>query len=533
MTTETPTETYIKNPVLRGFNPDPSILRVGDDYYLATSTFEWFPGVQIHHSKNLVNWNLIARPLDQLRLLDMTGNVDSGGIWAPCLSYSDGLFFLIYTNMRSWDDGPYKVCYNYLTTASDIQGPWSDAVFLSGSGFDPSLFHDSDGRKWLLNQLWDHRPNNNQFAGIVLQEYCPESKSLIGPVKNIFKGTEIALVEGPHLYKRNGYYYLLTAEGGTEYNHAATLARSRTIQGPYELHPQNPILTTAGLPDIPLQKAGHASMVQTPEGEWYLAHLCGRPIDGTHCILGRETAIQKLRWRDDDWPELDHGGSTPAVRVPAPRGVVADLEPGISQTVKFDCRTLNIHFQALRRPITDEWLSLTANPGRLRLYGQEMMVSKFKQSLLARRIQAFKVVVETCLHFDPPGFQQMAGLIAYYNTQNHYYLRVSRDEMAGKCLNIIRCDAGDTTQVLEVEVPLPEDGPVYLGLSLDVGDIQFRYSTDGDNWKEVGPSLSSRILSDDYQTLGFTGAFAGICAQDATGMRFPADFEFFSYAELG
>ncbi|MEC8657052.1 MAG: glycoside hydrolase family 43 protein, partial [Verrucomicrobiota bacterium] len=291
----------ITNPILPGFNPDPSICRVGDDYYVATSTFEWFPGVQIHHSKDLVHWELIGHALRETRLLNLKGVPSSGGVWAPALSYADGLFYLCYTVVHQ-HEAATKDTPNFLTTASSIEGPWSDPVFINSSGFDPSLFHDEDGKKYWLNMVWDHRPDRHPFYGIVLQEYDPESKKLAGKPELIFKGSPIRLTEGPHLYKRNGYYYLLTAEGGTEYEHAVTLARSHDLLGPYELHPQNPILTSSGKPELSLQKAGHASLVETQGGEWYMPHLCGRPLSGTNrCNLGRETAIQKVEWREDDW----------------------------------------------------------------------------------------------------------------------------------------------------------------------------------------------------------------------------------------
>src|SRR6476620_4261138 len=204
----------IRNPILRGFNPDPSIVRVGDDYYIANSTFEWFPGVQIHHSKDLVNWQLLTHPLTRTSQLDMLGNPSSGGIWAPDLSYADGLFWLIYTDVKSWH-GAFKDTHNYLVTAPAITGPWSDPVYLNSSGFDPSLFHDDDGRKWLVNMQWDYRKGTNSFSGILLQQYSVAERKLVGPAKNIFKGTPLRLTEAPHLYRRGGYYYLLTAEGGT------------------------------------------------------------------------------------------------------------------------------------------------------------------------------------------------------------------------------------------------------------------------------------------------------------------------------
>ncbi|HXV32167.1 MAG TPA: family 43 glycosylhydrolase, partial [Sinorhizobium sp.] len=219
----------IRNPILPGFNPDPSICRVGDDYYIATSTFEWYPGVQIHHSRDLVNWRLVRRPLERASQLDMRGNPDSCGIWAPCLSYCDGLFWLVYTDVKRFD-GNFKDAHNYIVTAETIEATWSDPVYVNSSGFDPSLFHDDDGRKWFLNMQWNHRtesfggaPKHPAFDGILLQEWDERTRRLVGPVKNIFAGSPLGLVEGPHLFKRNGWYYLTVAEGGTGYDHAVTM----------------------------------------------------------------------------------------------------------------------------------------------------------------------------------------------------------------------------------------------------------------------------------------------------------------------
>ena len=268
----------IRNPVLPGFNPDPSLCRAGDDYYIAVSTFEWYPGVRIHHSRDLVHWRLAAHPLNRPDLLFMAGDPDSAGVWAPCLTYSDGLFWLVYSDVKVVDGDAFKDVANWLTTCDRIDGDWSEPVYLNGTGFDASLFHDDDGKKYLLNMVWDHRPGNHRFGGISLQEYDHASRSLVGRRKIIFPGTDLGLTEAPHLYKWDGMYYLLTAEGGTGYEHAATLARSRTIDSGYEVHPGNPLITSWHDPRNPLQKAGHASIIQAGNGTWYLAHLVGRPL---------------------------------------------------------------------------------------------------------------------------------------------------------------------------------------------------------------------------------------------------------------
>jgi xylan 1,4-beta-xylosidase len=194
----------VRNPILRGFNPDPSICRVGEDYYLATSTFEWYPGIQIHHSRDLENWTLAGRPLNRPELLNMLGVPDSCGVWAPCLTWDDGMFYLCYTVVNRFD-GNFKDTHNYLTTSPSIDGGWSDPVYLNSSGFDPSLFHDPDGRKWWLNMVWDHRPDRTFFRGIALQEYSAAEARLIGQRRIVFDGSKADCTEGPHLYRYGGY----------------------------------------------------------------------------------------------------------------------------------------------------------------------------------------------------------------------------------------------------------------------------------------------------------------------------------------
>lgn len=520
----------ITNPILPGFNPDPSILRVGEDYYIATSTFEWFPGVQIHHSKDLCNWKLIAHPLNRASQLDMKGNPSSGGIWAPCLSYSKGVFYLIYTDVKTLD-GAFKDTHNYLVTAADINGEWSEPIYLNSSGFDPSLFHDDDGRKWLVNMLWDPRAGRNRFAGIVLQEYSVEEKKLIGKPKNIFKGSPLGVTEGPHLYKHKGYYYLMTAEGGTGLNHAVTMARSKNIDGPYEIDPANPILTSRHDPLLALQKSGHGSMVETQKGEWYMVHLCSRPIPTKgRSILGRETAIQKMLWTEDGWFRLERGGNKPEVRVQAP-----DLPEHGWEAEKarddFDSDKLNIHFATLRIPLGEDMMSLKERPGYLRLKGKESLGSRHKQSLVARRQQSFRYTAATCVEFAPECFQQMAGIICIYDRQNFYYLRISHDEELGKCIGIITAQNNVFSQPVQ-DVSIEGWNKVYLRAAVDYDELRFYYSKDEENWIPLGSVMDASTLSDEFCFEGhFTGAFVGLCCQDLSGQDKHADFDWFEYLE--
>ncbi|MCD1261395.1 glycoside hydrolase family 43 protein [Paenibacillus athensensis] len=520
----------IVNPVLPGFNPDPSILRVGDDYYLATSTFEWFPGVQIHHSKDLVHWRLLTHPLNRVSQLNMIGDDNSGGVWAPSLSYDDGIFYLIYTDVKS-RKGAFKDTHNYLVTAADIMGPWSEPVYLNSSGFDPSLFHDDDGRKWLLNMIWDFRKGRNRFAGIALQEYSPAEEKLIGPVTNIYQGTELGFTEGPHLYKQNGFYYLLTAEGGTKYEHAVTMARSSFIAGPYETDPQNPVMTSYGNMELPLQKAGHASLVETQTGEWYMAHLCGRPTVGRFCTLGRETAIQRCYWSEDGWLRLEGGGRSPSVEVQAP-DLPAHPFGAVPGRDDFDQPELQMQWNTLRIPPDPSWLSLTERKGHLRLKGKESMSSWHRQSLVARRQQAFHIEAETAVEFEPEHFQQMAGLILYYDTDDYVYLRITHLEGTGRVLGIIQTIQGYYDELLESDLPLPAAGRIRLKAKVDRDRLQFSYAAEGADWIPVGPNIDIHHLSDDIANpLRFTGSFVGVCVQDLSGTRKHADFDYFEYNE--
>lgn len=535
----------IQNPILPGFNPDPSIVRVGDDFYIATSTFEWFPGVQIHHSRDLVHWRLLTRPLRRAAQLNLLGVPDSCGVWAPCLTHADGLFWLIYTDVKRYGrttiggagGASLRDFHNYLVTSPRIDGDWSDPIYLNSSGFDPSLFHDNDGKKYVLNMLWDHRPGQNRFAGIILQEYSVKERKLVGERKLIFKGTPLGFTEGPHLYKRKGWYYLLTAEGGTGWGHAVTMARSRSIHGPYELHPDTHILTARHRSDVELQRAGHADLVETQNGETYMVYLCGRPLRNRgRCTLGRETAIQKMVWGQDDWLRTLDGHGIPAVQTPAPQLHQHTFAPTPARE-DFDSPQLPIDFQWLRTPWPEQIFSLTARPGFLRLFGRETLGSSFRQSLVARRQQSHCLSALTVVEFDPEHFQQSAGLVCYYNSSKFHYLHFSHDEAIGKHIRVMS-SLPDSTQsdAFTPPIVIPPGKPVHLRVEIDFERLHFAYRVEGvdEGWRWLPQLFDASILSDEATAPGlpnFTGAFVGIACQDSAGTARPADFDFFEYRE--
>jgi len=526
----------IFNPILPGFHPDPCMIRVGRYFYIATSTFEWWPGVQIHRSRDLGTWSLVGHALTRRSQLEMRGNPDSGGVWAPGLSHADGQFWLVYSDVKALH-GPYKDVRNYLVTSRKAEGPWSEPIPLNRSGFDPSLFHDADGRKWLLNQLWKPSVGLEAFDGIALQEYSVRERRLVGDPVNIFAGTGLGKTEGPHLYRRGGYDYLLTAEGGTDWSHAVSVARSRKLTGPYQVCPDNPLLTSASAPGNPLQKAGHGSLAETADGRWFLAHLCSRPLVNTRrCLLGRETALQPIAWTRDGWPRLAGGG-----REPAASFGLDGVEPSPYLRAfadEFERDRLDPHWSTLREPPDAKWLSLVDRPGFLRMRGRDSLQSLFDQSLVGFRLLHFHCAVSTRLEFSPRSYQQTAGLCLYYNTANFYYLYVTGDGASGRRLGILGCDNRSYREVLEHPVVLPPEGGVRLKATVHGGRLAFAYSLEPDLVEvAIGPELDSSILSDDYPAetglgLAFTGAFAALCAQDSSALRISADFDWFHYEAL-
>lgn len=525
----------IRNPILPGFNPDPSICRVGDDFYIAVSTFEWYPGVRIYHSRDLENWRLISRPLNRASLLDMRGEPDSCGVWAPCLSYADNKFWLCYTDVKRFD-GNFKDTHNYLTTCDIIDGEWSDPVYLNSSGFDPSLFHDDDGRKWYTNMVWDHRPDRTFFNGIVMQEFDADKGQLLGEPQRVFSGTGIDFTEAPHHYKRGDYYYLMTAEGGTGYGHCVTMARSKNIWGPYEADPDGPVVSSRQDPEWPLQRAGHGDFVELDNGDVYLVHLCGRPLPGTRlCPLGRETAIQKMRWTEAGWLRLDNGNHLPEQEVAAPQIAVDQPANPISYD-DFSSDQLDSVYQWLRTPYPETFCSLSDRSGFLRLYGMESPGSLFHQALIARRQTDFQFQASTAVEFHPESFQQMAGLICYYNSCKLHYLYISTDEEIGRHIGIMSCEAdrrmAATFPIQGERIRLSGNGLIGLRASVDHGELRFSWSEDGDFWNEIPVILDWGLLSDEAgMDAGeqFTGAFVGMACNDTSGRRKHADFEYFSY----
>lgn len=516
----------IQNPILKGFCPDPSIIRVGSDYYLAVSTFEWWPGVRLFHSRNLRDWEQIPSPLRRKEQLDMVGDPTSGGVWAPCLSYDGSRFFLIYTDVKT-KKGRYYNTHNYLVYTDDIYGEWSDPIYLNSIGFDPSLFHDTDGRKYLVNMI-------NGFKGILVTEIDAQDYTLKGETRKVYGGSGIGCTEGPHLYHVGEWYYLLVAEGGTGYGHCVTLARARSVWGPYETAPENPILTSNTEDMTALQKCGHGSLVETQGGEWYLAHLCSRPLNGQKwCTLGRETAIQKMILDDDGWFRLKSGGIYAEKET---EGICADsmevLErrpwtAGYSFLDDFEDDKLSLRYNSPRCSY-EEFTDLKARSGFLRIKGQESMNSLHHVSLVAVRQQAVSCTAETVLEFSPGYPEQLAGLAYMYDAMNFYVLGKTADEEGKPCLALLKSDMGVITDEMK-PIPVSAEGAVKLrvAISKDGMSACFSYCFGDGNWHQAGQPLTTEILTDEH-CRGFTGAHFGMYVHDMTGLGITADFDSFA-----
>lgn len=509
----------IQNPILKGFCPDPSIVRVGEDYYLVNSTFEWWPGVRLWHSKDLVNWEQLPSPLNRVSQLDMLGDPTSGGIWAPDLTYDGKRFYLVFTDVKT-KKGRYYNNHNYVVWADSIHGPWSEPVYLNSTGFDPSMLHDTDGRKYVVNM-------RNGFKGVLVQEYDPVSQKLIGEVRNVFRGTKIGFTEGPHIYHIGEWYYCLVAEGGTGYGHCVTMARSKSIWGPYEVDPENPMATSdQDNPEL-LQKCGHGDLVETPDGEWYLVHLCARPPKGKkRCLLGRETGIQKVYWNEEGWLRLTSGGRIAQNETEGPSGGEAALLPTAPESGKddFDSPELGVRYSIPRVPLGDK-ISFTERPGWLRLYGQESLNSLHHVSLVAVRQTEYHAYAQTCMEFDPVCPEQLAGLAYMYDAANFYLFGKIREDDGRQMLTVVKSDWLAVTDEID-PIPLPEGKRIWLRIETDGETARCLYSLDGENFMDTGARLDTELLTDEH-CRGFTGAHFGMYCHDMTGKHLYADFDSF------
>jgi alpha-N-arabinofuranosidase len=503
-----------RNPVVPGFHPDPTVCRNGDDYYLANSTFEYFPGVPIFHSKDLVHWRQVGHALTRPSQLPLAGLRSSQGIYAPTLRCPNGHFYLVTTNVGGGG--------HFIVHASDPAGPWSDPVWIKGQGgIDPSLLFDDDGKVYLT------REDGGEHGGVSQVEIDPGSGQAIGETRRIWNGTGGIWPEGPHLYKVNGWYYLLIAEGGTSYGHSITMARAKSPWGPFEAAPGNPVLTHRDSPSLPLQAVGHADLVQTPAGKWFMVLLGVRPVNRQH-HLGRETLLAPVEWTADGWLKVNGGAalseSMTAAGLPAPHPW-----PAAPRRDDFHGPTLGLDWNFVRGPGDGLW-SLRERPGSLRLKGSQVSLDDVgTPAFIGRRQEHFDVRVATLLDFAPASAGQSAGLALRMNEDNHYQLLVAGAEAGkGRVIRLVTRVKGVTTLVREAPIGA---GKVELSVRAWPDRYVFGYRVGNARASDFGSAPTAPLSSE--QAGGFTGVYIGMVAQrvDSAPMP-PADFEWFDYQPL-
>jgi len=515
-----------RNPIIPGFYPDPSICRVGDDYYLVTSTFEWFPGVPIFHSRDLVHWRQIGHALHRPSQLNLDGVAPSSGIFAATIRYHAGSFYVITT----LSDAQHKR-RNFIVTATDPAGEWSDPYVLDDApGIDPSLFFEA-GRAWYAGNRTptgaDHRFTSQRE--IWLQELDLKTMQLVGEKIVLWTGMTRGegVPEAPHLYHVGDYYYLVIAEGGTFHEHCVTMARSRTLIGAYEDCPHNPILTHRHLGrDYPISNVGHADLIETQHGEWWMVVLGSRPYGGYFYNLGRETWLVPVRW-EDDWLIVSPGSGRieweyrrpqlPECRFPSP--------PACDH---FDTPHLALSWNFLRTPRSSFW-SLSERPGWLRLkLMPERLSERVNPAFIGRRQQHIHFSARAAMRFTPAHAHECAGL-ALIQTDNFHFRFVCTGAPSGAAVVRLEQRAdGEETVIAEHALP-PFGGMIYWKVEAHEQAYHFAYALAPEAWVDLAVAVDGRILS-TQRAGGFTGAYIGMYASsNGAASDNAAEFDWFEY----
>ena len=493
-----------RNPVLPGFHPDPSIVRVGDDFYAVTSTFSWFPGLPILHSTDLVNWRLIGNAIDRPAQLDFSGLGTNRGLFAPAITHHDGKFWIVNTCIECGG--------NFVITATDPAGPWSDPAWLDFGGIDPSLFFDADGTAWIVyNDAPRGEPRYEGHRALWIQQFDPVAQKVLPNRTLLVDGgvdpsANPIWAEGPHIYKIGEWYYLLTAEGGTADQHSQTIYRARAVTGPFTPGPFNPILTQRDLPaDRPdrIEATGHADIVQLDDGSWWGVFLATRPFAGQSTLLGRETFLLPLRWVDG-WPRfLDRQEAVPMV-LDKPKLPASPASEWNSWRDEFD-GALSDEWIGLRTPgQTPQW---TTAAGALQVVaGPAAAGSLGTPAFVGRRLRHTRAEISTRLTFTPERCGDFAGLLAFMD-ESHF---LAAGKERGRLVVRLRTAAEQgSSGVVVAEAPLTTDVPIELKLALDGGSAQVSWRAQGTAaWQAVGGPINVEPLASVYAGL-FTGLVVG------------------------
>ena len=484
------------NPVIPGFHPDPSVVRVGEDYYLVNSSFQFFPGVPIFHSRDLVHWQQIGNVLDRPEQLPLTNASAWLGIYAPTIRYHDGLYYMVTTNVGNGAKGGG----NFFVTAKDPAGPWSNPVWLDQGGIDPSLFWE-DGKCYLVS---------NPDVMIKLCEIDTTTGEQLTPSVDLWQGTGGRHPEAPHIFKKDGWYYLLIAEGGTEMGHSVTIARSRDIRGPYESNPDNPILThlRRAAQNNKIQGTGHADLVQAHDGSWWMVCLAFRTQANNQHLTGRETYLAPVTWNEDGWPVVN-GGNPIELQMNVP---TLPQHPVATAPETYDFTTLSTfphEWVFLRNPHTENY---AFTPEGLLLKGTDVTLQSLDSPTFValRQLNPDFTASET---FSVANLQSgaRAGLTVYMDTHSHYDAYVTRTDPGTYriCLSYNL----HALHKVEQSVAIPANAEITIKVVGSDDMYDFYYSlNDGDEHK-LG-SLNARFLSTETAG-GFTGITLGMFAEGA------------------
>jgi alpha-N-arabinofuranosidase len=507
------------NPIIAGFYPDPTIVRAGNDFYAAMSSFAYFPGVPIFHSTDLVNWTQVGSILDRPSQLNVDSAGVSRGIFAPALSYHDGTFYMITTLV---DRGG-----NFYVTAKNPAGPWSDPVWLSEiDGIDPSFFFDDDGKTYILNNGPPAEPPRyNGHRAIWMQQYDLGAKKLVGPRTVIVNGgvdlTKNPIwIEAPHIFKRNGTYYLICAEGGTADQHSEVVFRSQSVTGPYVPYSGNPILTQRHLDPsrpFPIETTGHADFVETPNGEWWAVFLGTRNYGRDLWNTGRETFLLPVTWTDG-WPTILAGRAT-VPYVHARPNLPRQAKPTVPHSGnfafrdEFDAPTLAPYWELLRTP-RERWYDLTSPPGSLTIRARaEELSGRGQPSFIARRQQHGTATASTAMRYVPAKAGDRAGLVAFHNESHYYFLGVVHDGTR-PVIQLRRRAAREAVAdsvMASVPITLSPAAPVYLRIRARDGRYDFLYAREPNAWKTLVADADGTVLSTKVAG-GFVGTMLGMYA---------------------
>lgn len=511
------------NPILQGFYPDPSILRVGRDYYLVNSTFAWFPGMPVFHSRDLVHWTQIGNAIDRPTQLNLAKMTTGQGLYAPDISWHDGTFYIVNTCVGCGG--------NFVITAKQPQGPWSNPVFLPDvQGIDTSLFFDDDGSAWLVhNGPPAGKPRYEGHTAIWLQKFDAKSLKTVGTPQLLVDGgvhpeQKPIWIEGPHLFKKDGVYYLIAAEGGTAGNHSEVVFRSNGVTGPYTPEATNPILTQRDLPPDrpnPITSTGHAKFVETPTGDWWAVFLGVRPYDAAgNFNTGRETFMMPVRWQEG-WPRITNPGQRVPWRASAPklaRGLEGPvpLNGDFAFREDFNSSKLATYWMTLRNPVGN-WCHV--RNGALEIEPRPIAFGNLANpSLLARRQQHINATVTTRIRYRPQDGADEAGIIALQNDDHWYFLAIGSDH--GKPVVRVRerSGGGDPAGAIvrQDALPVPAGTPLQLRISARGAKYDFAWSLDGKSWHELVQGADGTVLSIP-KAGGFAGAVFGLYAHDGSG----------------